>query len=79
MQKTLLSSVALVALTGFANAADMPLKAAPHYAVSETVALPFNSAHDGYRVGPGTGDHVTFGDVDVVRVNLSYLFNWGYR
>jgi outer membrane immunogenic protein len=50
-----------------------------HYAVSETVALPLNKAYDGYRVGPGTGDHVSFGDVDVVRVNLSYLFNWGLR
>jgi opacity protein-like surface antigen len=50
-----------------------------HYAVSETVALPFNSGHDGFRVGPGTGDHVTFGDVDVIRVNLSYLFNLGAR
>ena len=50
-----------------------------HYAVSQTTALPFNAAYDGYRVGPGTGDHVTFGDVDVVRVNLSYLFNFGYR
>jgi outer membrane immunogenic protein len=50
-----------------------------HYAVAQTVDLPVNTAHDGYRVGPGTGDHVSFGDVDVVRVNLSYLFNWGLR
>jgi outer membrane immunogenic protein len=46
-----------------------------HYAVGSTTTLPFNSSHDGYRIGPGAGDHITFGDVDVVRVQLSYLFN----
>ena len=48
MQKTLLSGVALIALTGFANAADMPLKAAPVPVYVSTWTGCYIGGHAGY-------------------------------
>ncbi len=48
MQKTLLSGVALVALTGFASAADMPLKAAPVPVYVSTWTGCYIGGHAGY-------------------------------
>jgi outer membrane immunogenic protein len=49
-----------------------------HYAIAKDAALPQNNlTNAGYVTGPGLGDHVHFGNLDVVRVGVSWLFNFG--
>ncbi len=49
-----------------------------HYAIASNTDLPLNnSTNAGIVTGPGLGDHVHMGDVDVVRVGASWLFNFG--
>ncbi|MEA2981201.1 MAG: outer rane immunogenic protein [Alphaproteobacteria bacterium] len=47
-----------------------------HYAIASNTALPLNDGSNaGYVTGPGLGDHVRLGDVDVVRVGASWFYN----
>ena len=48
-----------------------------HYAIASDTALPHDTSLSGYLTGPGLGDHVHLGNVDVVRVAASWLFNLG--
>jgi outer membrane immunogenic protein len=53
-----------------------------HYALLSDTALPITPGllfgiPVSALVGPGPGDHVHTGGVDVIRIRASYLFNWG--